>query len=61
MAANDPDAACRKLIDLANERGGADNLTAIVAAIDAGELEEPAVDETTGDALEVLRGFSTKP
>ncbi len=61
VAANDPDAACRKLIDLANERGGADNLTAIVAAIDAGELEEPAGDETTGDALEVLRGFSTRP
>ena len=61
VAGNDPDAACRKLIDLANERGGADNLTAIVACIDEGELEEPAGDETTGDALEVLRGFSTRP
>jgi serine/threonine protein phosphatase PrpC len=61
VAANEPDTACRKLIALANERGGADNLTAIVAAIDAGELEEPAGDETTGDALEVLREFSTRP
>ncbi len=61
LAGNDPDAACRKLIGLANERGGADNLTAIVACIDAGELGEPAVDETTGNALEILRGFSTTP
>ncbi len=61
VAGNDPDTACRKLIGLANERGGADNLTAIVACIDQGELEEPTEAETIGDTLEFLRVFSTEP
>ena len=58
VADSDPDVACRKLIDLANLRGGGDNLTAIVACVEGGELEEPAPSETFADTFEVLRDFS---
>jgi PPM family protein phosphatase len=40
MQANEPDAACRALIDCANSRGGRDNITAVIAHIIA-SLEEP--------------------
>jgi len=33
--AESPDDACRQLIDLANEAGGYDNITAVIAQVDA--------------------------
>ncbi|MBI2536249.1 MAG: Stp1/IreP family PP2C-type Ser/Thr phosphatase [Gemmatimonadetes bacterium] len=40
--------ACSKLIDLANERGGPDNITVIIARLDGGGLVDPSGDETVG-------------
>ncbi len=51
---NEPEAACRRLIDLANERGGDDNITVVLIRIDAiaeGEVTDdadlPGGDDTT--------------
>jgi protein phosphatase len=40
--------ACSKLIDLANERGGPDNITVIIAQLNGDGLPDPAGDETVG-------------
>ena len=41
-------AACSTLINLANERGGPDNITVIVARFDGDGLPDPTGDETVG-------------
>ena len=41
-------AACGALIDLANERGGPDNITAIIARIDGEDLKDPSQSESVG-------------
>jgi PPM family protein phosphatase len=43
---DDPAAACDELVDLANMRGGPDNITVIVARFDGGALDEPNGDDT---------------
>ncbi len=40
--------ACTRLIDLANERGGPDNITVVIARLDGDGLQEPSGDETVG-------------
>ncbi|MEE8116695.1 MAG: Stp1/IreP family PP2C-type Ser/Thr phosphatase [Gemmatimonadales bacterium] len=40
--------ACGALIDLANERGGPDNITAIIARIDGEDLKDPGQRESVG-------------
>ena len=44
-------AACGALIDLANERGGPDNITAIVARIGGDSLKDPSQGESVGRAV----------
>jgi serine/threonine protein phosphatase PrpC len=41
-------AACSMLIDLANARGGPDNITVIIARFDGDGLPDPTGDETVG-------------
>ncbi len=41
-------AACARLIDLANERGGPDNITVVIARFDGEALPDPTGDETVG-------------
>ena len=41
-------AACTTLIDLANERGGPDNITVIIARFDGDGLPDPTGEETVG-------------
>jgi protein phosphatase len=47
IVSEDPDlvAVCRKLIDLANENGGPDNITVIAARFEGSGLEPPSPDE----------------
>lgn len=52
----DPEIACHRMVDLANERGGSDNLTALVAHV-GGELPQPSSSETVGKSLETLHSF----
>ncbi len=44
-------AACGALIDLANERGGPDNITAIVARFNGDSLKDPSQSESVGRAV----------
>ena len=48
------DAACTRMIDLAKERGGEDNITAIVAGV-SGDLPPLVAGEPIADTLEVLK------
>jgi len=45
---DDPAEATAALIEMANERGGPDNVTAIVARVDGTGLEEPADSDAVG-------------
>jgi len=51
-----PEIAARALVDLANERGGKDNITVVVAGIGGG-LTKPPVDEKISDTFEILTTF----
>ena len=51
---DDAEAACRKLIELANEAGGADNITAIVSHFYKPKLDEPQAVVEAEVPLEVL-------
>ncbi|MDF2693255.1 MAG: hypothetical protein K0S65_1638 [Labilithrix sp.] len=55
-----PDLAAEKLVALANERGGKDNITVIVAGI-GGNLQPPALDEKLADAVEVIKAYEPRP
>ncbi|HXE58124.1 MAG TPA: protein phosphatase 2C domain-containing protein [Gemmatimonadales bacterium] len=52
----DPDALCSRLIDLANQRGGPDNITAVVARFDGEGLPEPTEGEEVGYRVYPLEG-----
>lgn len=47
---DDLERACRELITMANERGGPDNITTVVARFDGPGLAEPDITDPTGYA-----------
>jgi serine/threonine protein phosphatase PrpC len=51
-----PELAAKQLVDLANERGGKDNITVVVAGVGGG-LSRPASGETIDDTFQVLTTF----
>jgi serine/threonine protein phosphatase PrpC len=55
----DPDLAniCERMIDLANERGGEDNLTAVVALVEGDGLPMPSLDEPATQTIEILQEY----
>ncbi|MBX3206295.1 MAG: serine/threonine-protein phosphatase [Labilithrix sp.] len=55
-----PELAAARLVDLANGRGGKDNITVIVAGV-GGALAPPAADERPEDAIEVIRAYEPRP
>lgn len=57
LAAGRPEVAAKQLIDLANERGGKDNITVVIAGV-GGNLTRPSANETINDTFEVLTSFS---
>jgi len=56
-----PREVCDTIIALANERGGEDNETVIVADVIGEDLEEPPEFETVTQTFEVLQAFETRP
>jgi protein phosphatase len=50
----DPAALCDELVDLANLRGGPDNITVIVARVDGEGLEAPAAEDKVGRRIFAL-------
>lgn len=55
----DPSKVCERMIHLANERGGDDNLTAIVALVDGQGLPLPGEDESVTQTLQILQEYAT--
>jgi serine/threonine protein phosphatase PrpC len=51
------EAACRALVDLANERGGEDNITVILARVDGEGLSIPRDQETLTQTFQVLAEY----
>lgn len=58
ILAGDLDAACDRLIELANERGGGDNITAIVAEATGDGLPNPFQQESVTQTFEVIKEFA---
>ncbi len=56
---NDLLTACRELIDRANENGGPDNITVIVARFEGDGLTSPDEEESVGHAVFPLPGSQT--
>ncbi len=56
-----PREACETVIALANERGGEDNETVIVADILGEDLNEPVEFETVTSTFEILQAFDARP
>jgi len=52
-----PQSACAHLVQLANDRGGADNLTAMVALFDGSGLPAPDPNETVTGTFAVITDF----
>lgn len=61
VASNEPEAACQKLVDLANERGGEDNLTVIIAQMSGNGLERPGQSESVTSTFQVIQEFDHDP
>jgi serine/threonine protein phosphatase PrpC len=52
-----PAEASRKLVDLANERGGTDNITVIVAHLAGGGLQLPIPGESVTATFKIVQDF----
>jgi serine/threonine protein phosphatase PrpC len=61
MTDSAPREACETIIALANERGGEDNETVIVADVLGEDLDEPVEFETVTSTFEILQAFEAKP
>ena len=57
LSAQPPWPACAQLVQLANDRGGDDNLTAVVALFEGSGLTMPAPSETVTGTFAVIKDF----
>ena len=48
----DPQTACQKIVDMANERGGSDNISLIILSSESSDIKEP--DTTSDDAATII-------
>jgi serine/threonine protein phosphatase PrpC len=60
LSSQRPEISAERLVALANERGGKDNITVIVAGVGGG-LAPPARDETPDQAVRVIAPFEAGP
>jgi serine/threonine protein phosphatase PrpC len=49
--------ACVRLVELANARGGEDNITLVIAEVAGLELLKPSSSETVTGTIEVVQEF----
>jgi PPM family protein phosphatase len=56
VASGRPEVACGQLVDLANERGGTDNITVVIAGVGGG-LSRPITGESIDTTFQVLTTF----
>jgi PPM family protein phosphatase len=61
LTRSEPREACETIIALANDRGGEDNETVIVADVLGEDLNEPVEFETVTSTFEVLQAFEARP
>ena len=54
-----PELVTQEIVDLANERGGTDNITAVVADVSGGDLRRATGPETVTQTFEVVAEFSS--
>ena len=50
----DPQSACQKIVDTANERGGSDNISLIILSSDTPDIKEPEPDTISDDAATII-------
>jgi len=60
LTSGPPDAVCARLVELAMQRGGSDNITVIVAGV-SGDLPAQVAGETISDTLLVVQEFAPGP
>jgi protein phosphatase len=47
----DPQTACQEIVDLANERGGSDNISLIILSSEGSDIKEPEPDDATTEII----------
>ncbi len=57
LAGGEESSVCDRLIELANERGGSDNITVVVATIAGDDVPEADDEESVDETLEVLAEY----
>jgi len=50
----DPQTACQEIVDMANERGGSDNISLIILSSEGSDIKEPEPDTTSDDAATII-------
>ena len=50
----DPQTACQEIVDMANERGGSDNISLIILSSESSDIKEPEPDTTSDDAATII-------
>jgi len=54
------DVACERLVELAKQHGGEDNITVVIGGV-SGDLPPLMMDEPISGTLEILREFTADP
>lgn len=57
LSTHTPAAACARMIELANSRGGADNQTAVVAHFEGEDFELPLTEETVTSTMLAIQDY----
>ena len=50
----DPQTACQEIVDMANERGGSDNISLIILSSESSDIKEPEPDTISDDAATII-------